>query len=55
MVKNLPANAGDAGELRKMPWRRESQPTPVLLPGKSYRQRNLAGHSPWGRREWDKT
>ena len=29
--------------------RRQWQPTPVLLPGKSYGQRSLVGHSPWGR------
>ena len=29
------------------PWRREWQPTPVFLPGKSYGQRSLAGYSPW--------
>ena len=40
MVKNLPAGAGDARDVgfdpwfRKIPWRREWQPTPVLLPGK---------------------
>ena len=28
----------------KMPWRREWQPTPVFLPGKSYGQRSLAGY-----------
>ena len=28
------------------PWRREWQPTPVLLPGKSHGQRSLAGYSP---------
>ena len=33
---------------RKSPWRRKQQPTPVLLPGKSYGQRRLAGYSPWG-------
>ena len=33
--------------VRKIPWRREWQPTLVFLPGKS-RQRNLAGYSPWG-------
>ena len=32
----------------KIPWRREWQPTPVFLPGKPHRQRNLAGYSPWG-------
>ena len=29
-------------------WRRKWQPTPVFLPGKSYRQRSLAGDSPQG-------
>ena len=28
----------------------EWQPTPVLLPGESHGQRNLAGYSPWGLR-----
>ena len=32
----------------KIPWRRAWQPTPVFLPGKSHRQRNLVGYSPWG-------
>ena len=32
----------------KTSWRREKQPTPVLLPGKSHGQRSLAGYSPWG-------
>ena len=31
------------------PWRRQWQPTPVLLPGKSHGQRSLVGCSPWGR------
>ena len=34
-------------------WRRQWQPTPVLLPGKSRGQRNLVGHSPRGCKEWD--
>ena len=34
--------------VRKIPWRRKWQPTPVFLPGKSHGQRNLAGYSPWG-------
>ena len=29
--------------------RRKWQPTPVFLPGKSHRQRNLEGYGPWGR------
>ena len=28
--------------------RRQWQPTPVLLPGKSHGQRSLVGYSPWG-------
>ena len=38
-----------------IPWRREWQPTPVFLPGKSHGQRSLAGYSPWGRKESDMT
>ena len=34
--------------VRKTPWRREWQPTPVFLPGESQGQRSLAGYSPWG-------
>ena len=30
-------------------WRRQQQPTPVLLPGKSHGWRSLVGCSPWGR------
>ena len=33
--------------VRKIPWRREWQPTPVFLPGESHRQRSLVGYSPW--------
>ena len=36
-------------------WRRLWQPSPVLLPGKSHRQRSLVGCSPWGRKESDMT
>ena len=39
----------------KIPWRRESQPTPVFLPGESHGQRTLAGYSPWGHKELDTT
>ena len=34
------------------PWRREWQPTPVVLP---YRLRFMVGYSPWGRKESDTT
>ena len=36
-------------------WRRQWQPTPVLLSGKSHGQRILVGRSPWGREKSDKT
>ena len=31
------------------------QPTPVLLPGKSYGWRSLVGYNPWGHKESDAT
>ena len=34
--------------VRKIPWKRKWQPTPVFLPGKSQGQRSLVGYSPWG-------
>ena len=60
MVKNPPANAGDAGDsgsilVGKIPWRRKWQPTPVFLLGKSHGQRSLAGYSLWGHEELDMT
>ena len=36
-------------------WRRQWQPTPVPLPGKSHGRRSLVGCSPWGREESDTT
>ena len=39
----------------KIPWRRQWQPTPALLPGKSHGQRSLISYSPWGRKESDTT
>ena len=38
-----------------LPWSRKWQPTPVFLPGGSHGQRSLAGYSPWGGRELDRT
>ena len=38
--------------VRKIPWRREWQPIPVLLPGKSQGQRRLAGYSLWGHKRF---
>ena len=56
MVKNLPANARETGQIPgwgKIPWRRKWLPTPGFLPGKSHGQRSLA--SPWGYEESDMT
>ena len=39
----------------KIPWSRKWQPTPVLLPEKFHGQRSLAGWSPQGCKESDKT
>ena len=41
--------------VRKIPWRRAWQPTPVLLPGESQGQRSLVGCSPPSCRESDTT
>ena len=41
--------------VRKIPWRREWQPTPVFLPGESRGPRSLAGYNSWGRKESDMT
>ena len=39
--------------VRKIPWRRKWQPTPVFLPGKSHGQRSLAGYCLWSCRVGD--
>ena len=60
MVRNLPTNAGDAGDLGSTP----DQEDPLekgmathspLLPGESHKQRSLVGYSPWGHKELDTT
>ena len=42
--------------VRKIPWSRKWQPTPVFLLGESHGKRSLAGYSPWGhkrvRHDW---
>ena len=57
MVKNLPADALAARDwgsilvqlpVRKIPWRKRWQLTPVFLLGKSHGQMSLADYSPWG-------
>ena len=63
MVKNLPVNAEDEGlspcqkdpGVRKIPWRKKWQPTPVFLPGESHGHRSLMGYSPQGHKESDIT
>ena len=40
--------------VRKIPWRRKWQSTPVFLP-RTHGQRSLAGHSPWGHKVSDTT
>ena len=41
--------------VRKIPWRRVWQPTPVFLPGESHGQNSLVGYSPWGCKELNTT
>ena len=52
-VKASACNVGDLGSrpgfdplVRKIPWRRKWQPTPVFLPGESHGQRSLVDYSP---------
>ena len=51
VVKNPPASARDTGdtslkEVGEILWKKERQPTLVLLPGESQGQRSLKGDSP---------
>ena len=39
--------------VRKIPWRKEWQPTPVFLPREFHEQRSLASCNPWDRKESD--
>ena len=41
--------------VKKIPWRKAWQPTPVFLPGESHGQRSLMGYSQQGRKESDTT
>ena len=36
--------------VRKIPWRRKWQLTPIYLPEKPHEQKSLVDHSPWGHR-----
>ena len=57
MVKNPPAmwETQVQSLVEKLPWRREWQPTPTVLPGKFHGQRSPVGYSPWGYKESDMT
>ena len=60
MVKNSPANKEMERHkfdplVGKIPCRRAWQSTPVFLPGESQWIENLAGYSPWDRKELDIT
>ena len=56
MVKNLPAVEvlGLIPGLGRPPWRWKWQ-SQVILPGESHGQRSLAGYSPWGWKELDRS
>ena len=41
--------------VRKIPWKKKCQPTPVFLLGDSHGQRSLVGYSPGGGKESDTT
>ena len=57
VVKNLPTmwEVRVRSLVRKFPWRREWQLTPVFLPGEFHEQRSLAVYSPWSCKELDTT
>jgi len=50
MIKNLPANVGDAGLIPGLGSSHEGGKGThsSILPGKCYEQRSLVGCSPWG-------
>ena len=60
MVRNPPANAGDIRNMGLIPGLGRSpgdgHGNPLLfLPGESHGERSLAGYSPWGHKESDRT
>ena len=58
VVKNLPANAGDAGsnpESGRFSGEGNGNPLQYSCLGKSHGQRGLEGYSPWGHKEQDTT
>ena len=56
-VKSLPTmrETGVQSLGQEDPLKKERQPTPVLLPGKSHGWRSLVGYSPWCHKESDTT
>ena len=63
MVKNTPAmqqtqrhrRQGFDPWVRKIPWRRKWQPTPIFMPEKFHGQSRLAGYRLWGHKASDMT
>ena len=55
LVGKIPPAGGFDPWVRKIPWRRKWQPTPVFLPGEYRGLRSLVGYSPQGRKELDTT
>ena len=55
VIKNLPTNAVQSLGGCENHVEKKMQSTPVFLPGKSHRQKSLAGDSPWGHKELDTT
>ena len=61
MIKNLPASAGDAGDMGSIPGLERSPGegngdlTPVFLSGESHGHRSLVGCRPWSHEESDIT
>ena len=52
--KEFACSAGDPW-VGKISWRKEWQPTPVILPGETQGQRRLMDYSSWGCEELDMT
>ena len=52
VVKSQCRRGGFDPGVRKIPWRRKWQPTPVFLLGKSHGLSSLAGYSPWVAKSW---
>ena len=61
VVKNLPASVGKRKRckfdpwVRKIPWKRAWQSTPVVLLGESHGQSSLVSHDPVGHMELNMT